>query len=50
MSLKTWTMDAKQEFPLKMMKLGRKVLLGPDTKADLEDCDVRNGVIHSRRP
>jgi hypothetical protein len=32
-------MDAKQEFALKMMKLGRKVLLGPDTKADLEDCD-----------
>ena len=32
-------MDAKQEFTLYWMKLGRKVLLGPDTITQLEECD-----------
>jgi hypothetical protein len=32
-------MDAKQEFTLYWMKAGRQVLLGPDTKAQLEECD-----------
>lgn len=32
-------MDAKQEFALKMMKLEEKGCWGPDTKADLVDCD-----------
>jgi hypothetical protein len=32
-------MDAKQEFTLYWIKLGRKVLLGPDTKTQLEECD-----------